>query len=167
MFLMLLIFSNGMVYYFIITYGLINTLYVLGGIPEVSYSYIINEESTFGVDILISTKDDLEPFFALTPHYRFYFGKKRAAGFFAETFAMLNVTEGVVYDVYEIFSPDNYVIPEPDRETDVALGISIGGKFVTSKNFIFEIYGGVGRNLFNDRSLEFIPRLGISFGKRF
>lgn len=145
-----------------------NAAYLLGGIPEIGYAYVLNEESTLGIDLLISTKDDLEPYFALTPNYRFYFGNKPAAGFFAEIFSMLNVTEGTAFEVYDsIFAPGNYVITENNRETDVALGISIGGKFLTKKNFLFELYGGVGRNLFNEKSVDFIPRLGVSIGKRF
>ena len=80
---------------------------------------------------------------------------------------MLNTTESTYVDMYSAFAPGS-VIPEyDDKETDLALGVAIGGKFLTKKGFVFEIYGGLGRNLFNDKSLDFIPRMGLTFGKRF
>lgn len=145
----------------------INAAYVLGSLPEIGYAFILNDESTIGVDLLISIKDDVEPFFALTPNYRFYFGKKRASGFFAETFAMLNTTESVQVDAYSQIPGTGIGMGGDNKETDLALGVSVGGKFLTKKGFLFEIYAGLGRNLFNNRSLEMIPRLGVSFGKRF
>lgn len=144
-----------------------NAAYLLGGIPEFGYNFILNEESTIGIDVLFSIDDDIEPFFALTPNYRFFFGKKRAAGFFAETFAMLNTTESVQVDAYSQIPGTSIGRNDDNKETDLALGVSIGGKFLTKKGFLFEIYAGVGRNLFNEQSVEMIPRLGVSFGKRF
>jgi hypothetical protein len=58
-------------------------------------------------------------------------------------------------------------------ETDFALGVSVGGKFVIKSGFTAEIYLGVGRNLINDESENFyiennvITRGGISLGYRF
>ena len=144
-----------------------NAAYLLAGIPEVGYTYLLTEETTLGIDVLFSIDDDVEPFFALTPNYRFHFGHKPAAGFFAEVFAMLNTTESVYVDMYSTFAPGSVIPDYDDKETDLALGIAIGGKFLTKKGFVFEIYGGLGRNLFNDKSLDFIPRMGLTFGKRF
>jgi len=54
--------------------------------PEIGYEYILNEESSVGADILFSIEKDYDFKFALTPYYRFFFGEKRAAGFFVEGF---------------------------------------------------------------------------------
>ena len=57
-----------------------------------------------------------------------------------------------------------------ETSSNVAFGISVGGKFVTKKGFLFEIYGGVGRNIItsnNDVASEFVPRLGATLGWRF
>ena len=59
-----------------------------------AYEYLINEESSFGVNLLFSFSDDevLDEYrtFSITPYYRQYFSKKYAKGFFVEGFAMLN-----------------------------------------------------------------------------
>lgn len=153
----------------------INVAYLIVGMPEIGYEYLINEESSTGVDILFSIDNDVDFKFALTPYYRFFFGKKPTAGFFVEGFGMLNVTENYFdsyyYDIDPNYPPSNNNNSEND--TNFALGVAVGGKFLTNSGFIFEIYGGVGRNLFNTNSYdyyndyEFVPRFGASLGKRF
>lgn len=140
----------------------INALYTVIGIPEFGYEYIISEESSAGVDILFSSEEDLNFKFAITPHYRFYFGKKPATGFFTEVFGMLNVSESDHY-YYDNSSFNN----SSETNTDFALGFAVGAKFLTNKEWTFEISGGVGRNLLNNDSNDFVPRGGLSIGKRF
>ncbi len=135
----------------------LNALLTLLGVPEVSYEYLLNEESSVGLSVLFSAEDNYNIDFALTPYYRFYFGKKPASGFFVEGFGMLNIGDTDSYDVG--FSQPT--------ETDFALGLAIGAKFLTKKELIFEIYGGAGRNLFNSNSFDGVPRFGLSIGKRF
>ena len=156
----------------------LNVAYLIAGMPEISYEYLLNEESSVGASILFAIDNDIDFKFAFTPYYRFYFGKKRTAGFFVEGFGMLNVTEEN-YDIYYYDAPvnggDAYLNNNDysEKNTNFALGVSVGGKFLTSSDFIFEIYGGVGRNLFNNDSYdynndyEFVPRFGLSVGKRF
>jgi hypothetical protein len=57
-----------------------------------------------------------------------------------------------------------------ETSNNFAIGMSVGGKFVSKKGFAFEFYGGVGRNLSqsnNDVGSEIVPRLGASLGYRF
>jgi len=147
----------------------LNVAYLIAGIPEIGYEYILNEESSVGVDLMFSIDNDIDFKFAFTPYYRFFFGEKRAAGFFVEGFGMVNVTEN---DLYYDYSVDGGTFDSSgDNITDFALGVAVGGKFLTSSGFIFEIYGGVGRNLFNNNDYyddyEFMPRFGATVGKRF
>ncbi len=148
----------------------LNVAYLIGGIPEVGYEYLINEESSVGADLLFSIDNDVDFLFAFTPYYRFYFGKKRAAGFFVEGFGMLNVTESYLdyyYNGYDEYWPDNN---RSENNTNFALGIAVGAKFLTKGGFVFEFYGGVGRNLHETSSYddyEFVPRFGVTLGKRF
>ena len=145
----------------------INVAYLLAGIPEVGYEYILNEESAVGLDIMFAVDNNIDFRFALTPYYRFYFGKKKAAGFFAEGFGMVNtINTSNNYDYYYSGS-DYYYESNYENQTDFALGAAVGGKFLTNKGFIFEVYGGAGRNLFNNSSEAMVPRFGITFGKRF
>ncbi|WP_299669642.1 DUF3575 domain-containing protein [uncultured Polaribacter sp.] len=137
---------------------------------DVSYERLLNKDSSFGVSIFYNfndINDDLyfPKTFSLTPYYRWFFSETRfARGFFVEGFGMLNT-----YEEDNYFSNDN----QTDKETDFALGISVGGKFVTKSGFIAEIYLGIGRNLFkssDDDNLidnNLITRGGISLGYRF
>ena len=74
---------------------------------------------------------------------------------------------GLRYDYYDYNG--NYISNRnDDTETDFAVGISVGGKFVSKKGFTTEIYLGVGRNLGgNNNGLEAVGRGGISLGYRF
>jgi hypothetical protein len=54
--------------------------------------------------------------------------------------------------------------------TDFALGIGIGGKWVTSRRTLAEINFGVWRNLLNDSEFddyEFVGKAAISIGFKF
>lgn len=137
---------------------------------DVGYESLLNEESSLGIDLYLGLGEDDEfsyyRTFALTPYYRKYFSRKYAKGFFIEGFGMLNTAE----DYDQVFFNDEGIIEPVGRksETDFALGVSAGGKFVTPRGFVAEIYLGIGRNLFgNEDSPSIIGRGGISLGYRF
>lgn len=142
----------------------LNALFLILGAFDITYERTINEESAFGVSVFLPFDEDIsEDYkFSISPYYRFYFGKDYATGFFAEGFGLLNSTRD------EIYNYNNYSYTYEDR-TDFALGIGVGGKWVTKRGVVFEIFGGVGRNLFNndDRDFEIIGKGGISVGYRF
>lgn len=142
---------------------------------DVSYERLINAESSFGIALFYNfsdfENDDIvfEKKFSLTPYYRWFFSEKSfARGFFVEGFGMLNTYEDVFYN----FNNNN--TGSIQSQTSFALGISVGGKFVTKTGFTAEVYGGVGRNLIksdieDDFYLDYdvIGRFGISLGYRF
>jgi len=143
---------------------------------DVSYEYLLNKDSSFGVGVFYNfndVNDDLyyPKKFSITPYYRWFFSETRfARGFFVEGFGMLNTYEDNDYYNYN----GNYNPNQPVKETDFALGISVGGKFIMKSGFTAEIYGGVGRNLFNNDNNnnsnfnnDLITRGGISLGYRF
>jgi len=143
-----------------------NALLLIFGSFEFSYERILNEESGVGIAVNIPfDKDNFDINYSFTGYYRYYFGKKPASGFFGEAFGMLNNIDDYVYDE----SLDYYY--EQKTLTDFALGIGLGGKWVTKKGLILEISSGIGRNLFNnqydDRDYEIIGRGGITVGYRF
>ncbi len=141
----------------------INALYLVLGGFEVSYEYLLNEESAIGMHMFIPYDDDIinDIQYYVSPYYRFYFGKKYAAGFFLEGFGMLNSTDRDL-DFFFENKEDDYI-------TDFALGIGFGGKWVTKSGFIGELSYGLGRNLFksDETDLDFIGRAGIILGYRF
>lgn len=134
---------------------------------DVSYEYLLNKNSSFGVSLFYNFNDiDNDLYFpkkfSLTPHYRWFFSETRyARGFFVEGFGMLNT-----YEDYFLFSDTS-----SQKETDFALGISVGGKFIIRNGFTAEVLLGIGRNLFKDSNSNIgnylITRGGISLGYRF
>ncbi|MFI1772972.1 DUF3575 domain-containing protein [Thalassobellus citreus] len=147
----------------------LNGLYLVIGAFDVTYERTLNEESGVGINIFIPFDDEIsdDVNYYISPYYRFYFGKKYAAGFFVEGFGMLNSTNYNTYFYNNGFDP---TIKE-DTITDFALGIGLGGKWVTNSGFIGELNLGVGRNLFNTSDdyidNEFVAKLGITIGYRF
>lgn len=140
----------------------LNALYLVIGAFEVTYEATLNEESAVGVSVFLpidkEVSNDIK--FNISPYYRFYFGEKYAAGFFVEGFGMLNSTNRNI----ELF-----VEAEDDFRTDFALGFAVGGKWVTKRGFSIELFGGIGRNLFNndDTDYELIGKGGVNLGYRF
>ncbi|NNK81944.1 MAG: DUF3575 domain-containing protein [Flavobacteriaceae bacterium] len=129
----------------------LNVGYSLLAVPEFSFERILNEESSVGISLAVSIDNDVDLNYILTPYYRFFFGKKHAAGFFIEGNA------AVFSEQYNF-----------KNETGFGLGIAVGGKFLSKRNWIGELHLGLGRTLINeDKIAEAYPRVGISIGKRF
>ena len=129
---------------------------------QVSYEYLLNKESSAGMGLLFKAGEisnsatDVVTFMA-SPYYRRYFSKHYAKGFFIEGF-------GALYSFKE-----NY-----NSYTNFALGIGVGGKFVTHDGFLAEISLGVGRSLTKNHPSytlseihEIVGRFAISVGYRF
>ncbi len=132
----------------------VNGLNTILGFPEISYERILNDESGLGFSIGFSADDSIDYKFGVTPYYRFYFGKKRAAGMFLESSVSLFSAESDENKNENLFGG--------------GFGIGIGGKFLTNNGWIGELIVGAGRNFINDDGLDSAyPRIGISFGKRF
>jgi hypothetical protein len=142
-----------------------NALMLVLGSFEATYERLLNEESGLGISASVALIDQMDVRWAITPYYRFYFGKKPAAGFFAEGFGMLNQVDDYIYDDEYYYSGKSKTV------TDFAFGIGVGSKWISRRGVTFEINAGVGRNLFseynNDRDYEFIGRGGITVGYRF
>ena len=126
-----------------------NALLLVVGAGEITYERLLTEESGIGVSLLFSYDDNIYTKFSLTPYYRFYFGKKPAAGFFAEAFGMLNTYEGENFSYYNGSDP----MIKGEEITDFAIGFGLGGKWVTKKGFVFEVNSGIGRNLLNKKAM--------------
>jgi hypothetical protein len=149
-----------------------NALFLILGSFELTYERLINDESGLGVSLNIPyIYDDWDLNFSVTPYYRYYFGNKPAAGFFAEGFGMLNNFR----DYYSTYVGDwnsgiGYWDYNRKTRTDFALGIGIGGKWISRKGVLLEINAGVGRNIFGgsyDGEFELVGRGGITVGYRF
>lgn len=135
---------------------------------DFSYETLLNEESSLGIGVLFNIGSENEILdeirnFSLTPYYRQYFSKQYAEGFFVEGFGMIN--SGNQNDFYQDVE---LTVPDEGDYTDFALGIAVGGKFVTPRGFVVEIYTGLGRNLLGSEfAPDVVSRGGISLGYRF
>lgn len=146
----------------------LNIGYLILGNFDVSYEYLLSEESGVGVNLMIPFDDYVEwnINYNLTGYYRFYFGDNYADGFFAEVFANLNNVE----DRIDIEGTDP--VERRDKDiTDLALGLSAGYKLVSSGGVTLEAFLGGGRNLFSEynssRNFDFVLRAGLNLGYRF
>lgn len=138
---------------------------------DISYEYILNNQSSVGASVYILTKtpgnENEIKLFSMTPFYRKYFSAKRANGFFAEGFGMINIFDKT--DEGDFI--DKKLVA---RETNLAIGVSIGTKFLFRENFVVEAYLGVGTNLINNSEIDtgnnnqhIIGRSGLLLGYRF
>jgi|TARA_B110000908_G_C10265401_1_gene463353 hypothetical protein len=144
---------------------------------DLSYERLINEDSSFGMAVFYNFSDYADTDiafpkkFSITPYYRWFFSEnKYARGFFIEGFGMLNTYQDIYYN-YDSYQSSSKI----EKQTGFALGISVGGKFITKGGFTTEVLLGVGRNLIKGKSNDdydffennIIGRFGISLGYRF
>lgn len=141
----------------------LNAGYLLAGIPEISYERILSDETAVGVSIVVVVDTSINYNFGITPYGRFYFGKKRAAGFFLEANSAIYSAES---------DGDLYInglrVESGGSKLGFGFGLGLGGKFLTKGGWVGELLVGVGRNFLNKEEIdEAYPRLGISIGRRF
>jgi len=132
----------------------INIAYLLYGIPEITYERILKENSSIGLSFSYSITDKIEEEFFIIPHYRQYFGKQPASGFFVELGAMYWETKKKF-----VFNGDKGFGGE----------VAVGLKLRKIPTFPIELVVGFGRSFINNDSLYeyYAPRLGLSIGKQF
>jgi len=153
----------------------LNTIPTLLSFFDVSYERLLSDDQGLGTTLAFSLGANDFYNFMLTPYYRFYFGEKRAAGFFME--ANASVFSEKVYDYgYDYFDSDldEYVYVEGEgglNKLGAGLGLAVGGKFLSKNGWVAEIYAGFGRNFINHDDdyyiSEMYPRWGVTLGKRF
>ena len=147
---------------------------------DFSYEHLIDAQSSLGAAIFFNLKDnqasDFEDIFELyyhekftfTLYYRYNFLKRYTRAFFIEGFGMYNVQKNFSNSTYDN-EMDPVVADVDATSNNVAVGVSVGGKIISGKGFVFEIYGGVGRNIYtsNDNiATEMVKRVGASIGFR-
>ncbi|GAA4067135.1 hypothetical protein GCM10022389_10100 [Flavobacterium cheonanense] len=147
----------------------INALYLVLGAFDATYERAINDESSVGTSItfLLDKEADVNTAFAISPYYRFYFGKKPVAGFYMEGFGLYQSINREVY----YYQGNNFYSEEKVKA--FALGIALGGKWYTKRDVMFEIGGGIGRNLSINSNIpntdysRITGKIAISVGYRF
>ena len=150
----------------------VNLLYTVIGIPELTYERLLEDNMGVGISVAVNLSDEnvfgSKFNYIVTPHYRLYFGAKKANGFFIEGNA--GVVSYKEYDysrlAYESY-PANFDFSSLNKTyTKFGLGVAGGAKFLTRNGFLGEAYLGLGR-VFGSKSIDAYPRMGLSIGKRF
>jgi hypothetical protein len=148
----------------------LNLLFTVLGIPEISYERIVQDNMGLGISVLVGLDKSINYQLGVTPHFRLYFGQKKANGFFIEANSSILKHRNELHHHYDAVYDYGYVPAKVERNfTTFGLGAAAGGKFLTRNGFMGEAYLGVGR-MFGDQSHysgEAYPRMGITLGKRF
>lgn len=148
----------------------LNAVMLLAGAFEPSYERNLSQESSVGISLYIPFDNeniDNDINYYVSPYYRIFFGDKYAGGFFLEGFGMLNSTKSRSSRFTNDFDPVR--IEKVEDITDFALGFGLGGKWMTKGGFVFEVNGGVGRNILNTakNDYDFVGKIGFNLGYRF
>ena len=151
---------------------------------DITYEKIKNPYTSFGASLFINfsseQNSDWVDKFSLTPFYRFYFFNKKdygGAGFFAEVFSKFS-SGRTEYNIYYEDQPSGFSRWESEttNQFDIALGASIGQKWVNKMGWTFEVNFGVGRFITNNQNEDYngyysrseaTVKGGLSIGKRF
>ena len=130
---------------------------------ELQYDYILRPDMSVGADVSVALGDAYPIAFQVTPNYRWFFGgntqsaQKYGAGFFIEA----NIAAfGSRYDMYENGQSVRQM------ETGFGLGAAIGWKYLSTGNWVGEVFIGAGKNFLDD-AFPVYPRGGLMIGYRF
>ena len=152
----------------------LNLLMTVIGIPEITYERLIGDNMGLGITAGFALEHKVDYRYAVTPHYRLYFGSKKANGFFIEGNMALIGTRDEIYDHLEssYYPTGGYYQGGFHRRygktyTSFGLGAAAGAKFLTRNGFLGEAFLGVGRVMGERRYIQEYPRIGITIGKRF
>ncbi|MDT0295195.1 DUF3575 domain-containing protein [Mesonia ostreae] len=147
----------------------LNAVMLLVGAFEMSYERNLNDDSSAGISAFVPFDDEVfEDYnYSISPYYRIYFSRKYAAGFFVEGFTMLNSIDHQKIWIYD--NNGNLLEKKTDTYVDLALGFGIGGKWVTKRGIVFELVGGIGRNLLHadEFGTTIVGKFGFNLGYRF
>ena len=150
----------------------INGLYFVAGAGEITYERILSTETAVGLSVAFDIESDNYYNFAAFPYYRFYFGNKRAGGFFIEGNGAFLIDEFGKETTLTINGNGNggaiSFFDTGDLKARFGLGIAFGGKFLSNNGWIGELSMGFGRvfGVEND-AYKVYSRFGITIGKRF
>jgi hypothetical protein len=148
----------------------LNILYTLLGSPEVTYERILSHHNAVGISAFYRVFEPLRSDFdfGVVPYFRHYFGQKKASGFFLEAHAGAFGYDGGQNAKHDYYV-DNYGNAYPvvfEKKTVFGAGAVLGTKFLTRKGFTGDFYLGALKT-FDNKVVDFFPRVGLSLGKRF
>jgi hypothetical protein len=141
----------------------------IAGLPEINYERVLEDNMGVGIaaSVSIENPENMIMRWQMIPHYRLYFGKKQASGFFIEgNMAIIGQRDKYSVPRYSSMLDSLYFSDYDDRAITVGFGAAIGVKLTTRNNYVGEIFAGGGR-LFGNALTDGYARVGILLGKRF
>ena len=130
---------------------------------ELQYDYILRQDMSVGADLSLSLGNAFPIAFQVTPNYRWFFGgntssaQKFGAGFFIEAnLSVLSYRQEMYMDGQSTLQ----------TETGFGLGAAVGWKYLSTGNWVGEIFFGAGKNFLGD-TFPVYPRAGLMIGYRF
>lgn len=150
----------------------LNPIALILGVVNVSYEHHINKDSGIGVSTIFILDDYVvgnTSYWHILPHYRYYFGKKWARGFFLEGFTGVI---GQKYETIAYYGHYDYGLYFPNiyhtkNETNFGFGVGFGGKWETKGNILFEASLGIGRRLGSNLGEPIFAKGMLGVGIRF
>ena len=142
----------------------LNLLMSLFSFPEISYERVWANSIGLGLSAgayLNNLNNDTGTKYLLLPYGRFYFGETQTKSFFIEVNTAIRGSKEYAdsYSYYADYSKTR-------NTTDIGIGVAFGYKYINSKDFVGELFLGIGRTSDNI-GIDVYPRIGISIGKSF
>ena len=129
---------------------------------NIQYEYVTEEMGfllgiSYFVPGTLINADDVYKALRITPEFRYYFNPDEdASGFFASGYLRFRsvTSEDWYYNSY--FDNNGNLVEEYSdmKNTGVALGFTLGYKWVTRSGLVFETFAGLGRYLVNNYSFD-------------
>lgn len=150
------------------------------GALDVGYERLINDHASAGVEIFskVFNKNEGEDVdlsnvyakdFSITGKFKYFLNEENTAwGYYAEAFGMFsNGNNEKEVEITDATTGEPKTIKADLEYTDIALGIGIGGKFVSKQGFLIDVSFGIGRNLFDKNSPDIVLLPTVNMGYRF
>lgn len=116
---------------------------------NLSYERLLTENMGLGVNAMITLGSNIENFKQFSPYFRYYLGKKYAAGFFFEAFAPVTMQRNEIYDYNydEATNTMQYRNQVFNNYKTFGIGFGVGGKWVIKNRLVLEASGGIARRI--------------------
>ncbi|MFK5878354.1 MAG: hypothetical protein QM478_02540 [Flavobacteriaceae bacterium] len=139
---------------------------------ELSYSFILNENSSFGATLHLYPSSssywknqDYQEYFGVDFNYQYYFSKKHAEGFYIEGFTKYN------FGTTHLKNITNPPINNSEDYQMISLGIGIGYKYIFKNNLFINTKFRVYEMVYKSGDYDATPSgnfdFSVTLGKRF
>ena len=105
--------------------------------------------------------------YEISPFVRYSLSKKQNSFFYLESFLNVNGGEFRTSERINDELGNGYYIKSMKKYSDLGIGFGTGYKFYIKKTVGIDLNLGLSRNLFNDESINVLPKGNIVFSYRF